>query len=504
MAIRKVRIESGVVVGQSAGTSYVSVFRGIPYAAPPTGDLRWRDPQPVTPWEGERPALTFSAMEPQPPKAEGSFYWKEYFPVYEECSEDCLYLNVWTSAVTGEERMPVFVWIHGGAFKEGYGHTMGYDGEAYAAAGVVTVTINYRLGIFGFLADKELSQESAHHSSGNYGFLDQIAALQWVQRNISAFGGDPGQVTIAGQSAGGASVQVLSSSPLTKGLFQRAIIQSGGGLFALYEDPYLTLDEAEALDEVRTVLHVKDIAEARQLSGDELLKRQVNSSFWRRDNLPIVDGYVLTEDINAATYHDHHHRISYLIGSTRDEGIPMYQMDRVEYARRMREILGDRAEEYLALCPMDTEEEFKDFSSQLMQERLRIGTAAWCMLQNKLQRPPAYLYQFTHELPGEDHAGAVHSSEHWYVFRTFLRSWRRMTETDFRLAVNMSSYWINFAKTGDPNGEGLPLWPAFSGPDPEYMELGDIQRAKKLNLNPRERWSAELLQTEGAWKGKHR
>lgn len=500
MALRRVKIESGVLRGQVAGNSYVSVFRGIPFAAPPVGDLRWKAPQPVEPWEGERDASRFSPIEPQPPKPDGGYYQKEYFPMLEETSEDCLYLNVWTSAVTGQEKMPVFVWIHGGGFREGYSYTMGYDGEAYAANGVVVVTINYRLGIFGFLADPALAAESSTGSTGNYGLLDQIAALQWVQRNIAAFGGDPDNVTIAGQSAGGISVQILASSPVTRGLFHKAIIQSGGGLFALYDTPFLTAEEAMARNDLEHTLHVSSIEEARALTTEELYRLQMEGPFWRDGPFPLIDGYILTEDINAAAYRGHCHEIPYLIGSTQDEGLQLVLSDRKGFAAHMREVLGSKAEEYLKLCPLDSEKEFTAFRSQLMQEHLRIGTAAWCRLQNAQGRAPSYLYYFTHNLPGGDDLGAVHSSEHWYVFRTILRSWRPMNETDLRLTLTMSNYWINFAKTGNPNGEGLPEWKPYTAETPCRMNLGAAQVCEPVALNDREQWCVELMASEDGWK----
>lgn len=500
MAILRVKTESGAVVGLPAGNRAVSVFKGIPYAAPPVGEARWREPQPPAPWTGDREAYLFSKIAPQPDKAPGTFYHKEYFPIHEAYSEDCLYLNIWTSAVTGRERMPVFVWIHGGGFKEGFGHSMGYDGESYAANGVVTVTLNYRLGIFGFLADRELTAQSPHHSSGNYGLLDQVAALGWIQRNIAAFGGDPDCVTICGQSAGGISVQMLCSSSLTKGLFHRAIIQSGGGLHALLEKPLLTLREAEELDEVRTVLHVENVEQARRLSAEDLLRLELEGNFYRRDNLPIADGYFLKEDLNTAAYRGQLHDIPYLIGSTLDEGLPIWQMDRTQFAKHMSTVLGEKkAREYMALCPMEDEEAFHAFCAQLMQERLWVGTNAWCRLQEHLGRTPSYLYRFTRSLPGPDHPGAVHSSEHWYVFRTFLRSWRPMEEADFRLSMTMSGYWINFTKTGDPNGAGLPEWRPYTLKDCCYMELGNTQQLRPAELSPREAWSVEQMAREDGW-----
>ncbi|MCD8123666.1 MAG: carboxylesterase family protein [Lachnospiraceae bacterium] len=497
MAICKVTTTCGILRGQPAGNHYVSVFKGIPYAAPPVGPLRWRPPQPPEAWEGERDALTFSRICPQPPKEPGSFYWKEYFPIYEECSEDCLYLNVWTSAITGKEKMPVFVWIHGGGFKEGYGHTMGYDGEAYAAQGIVTVTINYRVGLFGFLTAPELAEESPCHSCGNYGILDQIAALHWVQENIAAFGGDPEQVTIGGQSAGALSTQILSCSPLTKGLFQRAILQSGGGIYSLYDTPFDTWQEAAAKDDLHQVLEVSSIEEARRLPAEEIARRQLKQPYWNRGYLPVVDGVVLPADPNRLVYEGCHHDIDYLIGSTRDEGLPTCTLNREEYRRHMEILLGEQAAEYLSLCPIEDEESFLSFRAQLMQENLRIGTSVWCRLQEVVGRRPSYLYQFNRSLPGNDHLGAVHSAEHWYVFRTFLRSWRPMEETDFRLSITMSSYWMNFIRTGNPNGSGLPAWSPYTEATPCRMELGDTQECLPLVLSPREKWQADRLIRQG-------
>lgn len=243
MALTIVKTEGGLVKGVPAGNQTISVFKGIPFAAPPVGELRWKAPQPVIPWRGTIKAYKFSAIPVQNRVLKGSFYQKEFYPIELPMSEDCLYLNIWTPARTDDEKLPVAIWIFGGGFNQGYANKMEFDGEAFAKKGCIFVSINYRLGLLGFLTHPELTAESAEHISGNYGIMDQIAAISWVKRNIAGFGGDPEKITVFGQSAGANSVMVLCNSPLTSGLFQRAIMQSTGGLsIRNYRDETLLAD----------------------------------------------------------------------------------------------------------------------------------------------------------------------------------------------------------------------------------------------------------------------
>jgi para-nitrobenzyl esterase len=436
MLEQPVRIEGGQVEGVAGRLPGVAVFKGLPYAAPPTGELRWRAPRPVVPWKGVKKADAFSRIAPQWVPPHGSFYQKEfqYEPDRIGMSEDCLFLNVWTPAQDASERRPVMLWIHGGAFLGGHGGELEFDGEALAGKGVLLVTINYRVGVLGFLAHPELSAVSETGTSGNYGILDQIAALRWVRDNIASFGGDPSNVTIFGQSAGAMSVQVLIASPLARGLFHRAVLQSGGGIHALHDNQPLALAERNG-PRVAAAYGVASIAEMRTLCAREIVDNAPRPDLGSKDPgaiqfAPNVDGNVLLEEASDAILHGAPRDIPLLIGMTAD-----------------------------------------DFTEGPgMHERLERAIFAWAELQLQQKRIPARLYRFDRRLPGDD-AGAFHSSELWYVFGTLDRCWRPFTAADRELSERMVRYWANFARTGDPNGEGLPEWPAYTGASRAMLHL---------------------------------
>ena len=438
-------VEGGQIAGKPASTQGVSVYMGIPYAAPPIGDLRWRAPQPVVPWEGVRDCSQPGAACVQTGQTPGTFYWKEFYQGGDpERSEDCLFLNVWTPAAgQADAHLPVMVWIHGGAFNHGYGHELEFDGEAIARHGAVLVTLNYRLGMLGFLAHPLLTAENGGKGSGNYGLLDQLAALKWVHNNIEAFGGDPSCVTVFGQSAGAGSVKALISSPLTQGLIQRSIIQSGGGLGGIIGAR--TLAEAEAfgqgiwdqaginsLDEMRA-------ADPEQFEDilNQFLSQQPAGTGLSLPYGPIVDGELLTAQLDETALAGGELDIPYLIGYTSDD---------------------------------------------LMPEVMHRAATDWSLLLERQGRQPAYVYRFARDLPGEDlemdpeHGiypmpGAFHSSELWYVFGTLDRCWRPMEQADYDLSEQMVAYWTNFARTGNPNGEGLPSWQSYTQALPEVHEF---------------------------------
>src|SRR5580704_13443021 len=319
-----VRVEQGQLSGVPGSTPDIRVFKGIPFAAPPVGDLRWRAPTPAADWAGIRKADQFSATCMQTPYPEGSLYRSEPQPV----SEDCLYLNIWTAAKSASDKRPVMVWIHGGAFTRGSGSTPVYNGENFAKKGVVLVTVNYRLGIFGFFAHPELTQESEHHSSGDYGILDEIAALQWVQKNIAAFGGDPKRVTIFGESAGSWAVNVLVASPLTKGLFQRAIGESGANF--------------------NKMTKLADL----EKSAEDIMKTQGAFSV-------NVDGWLLPTDVITIFEKGQQNDVPILIGSNADEGTafmpPKITVAAFEGTAKQR--FGANAERFLRIYPATSDEE---------------------------------------------------------------------------------------------------------------------------------------------------
>jgi para-nitrobenzyl esterase len=452
-----VRVEQGQLSGVQGTDPSVRVYKGIPFAAPPVGDLRWRAPKPAADWPGVRKADQFSATCMQTPYAEGSLYRSAPQPV----SEDCLYLNIWTAAKSASEKRPVMVWIHGGAFTRGSGSTPTYNGENFAKKGVVLVTINYRLGIFGFFAHPELTAESEHHSSGDYGILDEIAALQWVQKNIAAFGGDPKNVTIFGESAGSWAVNVLVASPLTKGLFQRAIGESGGNFNVMTKLADLEKSGARA----------GTIQDLRAKSADDVLKMTGGFSV-------NVDGWLLPTDVMTIFEKGQQNDVPVLMGSNADEGTafmpPKTTLTAFQATAKQR--FGDHADQMLKIYPATSDDEAWKASAALMRDTtFGLQMRTWARMQTKTGKSHAYLYYFSRVPPGplSQHYGAFHASEISYVFGTGDLGRRNWQEYDRKLSDVMSSYWVNFATTGDPNGKGLPVWPVYDEKKDLAMGLGD-------------------------------
>jgi para-nitrobenzyl esterase len=439
-----VRVEQGQLSGVPGADPAVRVYKGIPFAAPPVGDLRWRAPKPAADWPGVRKANQFSATCMQAPYPQGSMYYSEPEPV----SEDCLYLNIWTAAKSASDKRPVMVWIHGGAFTRGSGSAPTYNGENLSKKGVVLVTVNYRLGIFGFFAHPELTAESEHHSSGDYGILDEIAALQWVQKNISAFGGDPKRVTIFGESAGSWAVNVLVASPLAKGLFQRAIGESGANFNKM----------AKLADLEKSGMRAgPSIAELRAKSAEDVLKTPGAFSV-------NVDGWLLPTDVIAIFEQGRQNDVPVLIGSNADEGTafmpPKITVAAMQTTAKQR--FGARAEQFARIYPATSDEEAWKASAALMRDQtFGLQMRTWARMQAKTGKSPAYLYYFSRVPAGGEHYGAFHASEIPYVFGTNDIGKRTWQDADRKLSETMSSYWVNFATTGDPNGKGLPSWPKY-------------------------------------------
>ncbi len=435
------QVTGGKVQGVNSTTKGVIIYKGIPFAAPPTGDLRWKAPQDVLPWQGIKvadhfgPAAMQSARDHEHRTQIKNFgdvdYVKEFYEAGDpQFSEDCLYLNVWQPAKAKKgDKLPVAFWIHGGAFMGGFGYETEFGGDAYAQKGVILVTINYRLGILGFLAHPELTAESSNHVSGNYGLLDQIKALKWVRDNIAQFGGDPDNITIFGQSAGAMSVRDLLCSPLTKGMIARAIIQSGGGLSMGRNMGVTKLSDYEALG--KKIFGDKSLQEMRAMSYQEL---QTVFMKYCSDNKtflmlsPIEDNYSMIGDLESGIANRTIPNIPYMVGCTRDD---------MSFAR-----MG---------------ENFTNISSSLVKNGYK----------------PAYIYEFYRRLPG-DGAGAFHSSELWYMFGTLKNCWRPMTPADYKLSEKMVTYWTNFMKAGNPNGKGLTTWKPCTNGASDVMRL-DIE-----------------------------
>jgi len=478
---KAIRIEPGFVSGATAGENKdVRIFKGIPFAAPPVGELRWKPPQPVKPWEGVRLCADFGPWCPQPKPFIGHALGK--------LNEDCLYLNVWTAAKSADEKRPVMVWIHGGGCTTGSGSMAVYDGAELARLGVVAVTINYRLGPFGYLAHPLLSKESPQGVSGNYGHLDQIAALQWVRKNIAAFGGDSGCVTIFGESAGALSVCRLMISPQSKGLFHRAIAQSGGaygrnrrlrersGLMAPMETEGERIAAALGCDKAEDPL-----AALRAKSADELLAASDPAQGLYGKGIrfgPVVDGWTIPQDPGRMFEEGKQHDVPLMVGSNADEGTLFLSQMPVQhvagYKLMVRSLFRDSAEELLRLFPCESDDQLKAAFSRLTTVTAFVAPARLLAKDMGKKQSPAFLYHFTRVSPALKAVGmgATHSAEIQYVFGT-LRPPPAHVEKDREISKAMQACWVRFAKTGNPNGEGLPRWPAYSGATDEYMEFGD-------------------------------
>jgi para-nitrobenzyl esterase len=461
-----VRVDGGLVAGVQGPGSPVRSYKGIPFAAPPVGGRRWKPPAPVIPWDGVKQADRFSDACVQDLQR-SRLPWTEEFMHQGRASEDCLYLNVWTAARGPEEKRPVLLFIHGGGLREGSSAIVTYDGEALARKGVVAVGINYRLGPIGFLAHPELTRESEHGSSGNYGFLDQIAALKWVQANIAAFGGDPANVTIHGQSAGARSVAALMASPLARGLFARAIVQSGAPRQQPGPPGGQTLAEAEKAGlAAQKALGVGSLAEARTLPAE----RFVGPELGRMNG--IQDGWVLppADRQNAV-------QVPVITGCTAND---MYTTDEdakltVEtYEAEARKLYGENAKSFLELYPVGAGADAFSAKLDAARDRARVSVFLWAERQKK-KSGSVYTYYFDRAIPWPQHPefGAFHTGEIPYVFHNLDKLDRPWEPVDRTVADRISSYWVNFAAKGSPNGEGLAEWPAFDASKAATMRLGE-------------------------------
>ncbi len=474
-----VKTNAGMVSGTTDAEGDVHIFKGIPFAAPPVGELRWKAPQAVQTWGGVKKCDAFSASPVQNKPTPFMMYTPEFLIPPEPISEDCLYLNVWTAAKSVKEKRPVIVWIYGGGFVSGGSACAIYDGESLAKKGVVFVSVNYRVGVFGFLAHPELSKESNGKASGNFAFLDQIAALQWVKKNITAFGGDPDRVTIAGQSAGSFSVNALMASPVAKGLFQRAIGESGAMFSA--DGRALTLKAAEENGEkFMEAVHANSIEEMRKMSAEDLQK--ASGSF---SSGPVIDGYVLPANVYSIFDGSKQNDVPLLTGWNGDEGFSFGKDPSPdEYKANALKQYGDLAGEFLKIFPGNTPEEIKKSAFASGRDNIFSWQAyTWARMQSSKGKNKAYLYQFNHISPGEEKYGAFHTSEVPYALHT-LHEWNELwTDDDKKLEDIISSYWVNFAATGNPNGAGLSEWDAFDINKDAVMVLNvDEQQSKPISV----------------------
>lgn len=475
---KPVKTASGVVSGTAGRNAPISVFKGIPFAAPPVGPLRWHAPMPAAQWPGVRKSDAFSPSCIQTIVTEKK-PWTYEFMAHGEVSEDCLYLNIWTPAASPSARRPVFVYIYGGGNVEGSGSVPAYDGEGLASKGLVVVTFNYRVGVLGFLAHPDLNRESSYHGSGNYGLLDQIAAVRWVHDNIAAFGGDPDRITVAGQSAGASGVHSLTASPLATGLFHRAIADSGTGVGGAR-----TLADVEA-DGVRfaTAKKANGIAELRALPWHEVVVSVPGLRF-----APVPDGYALPAAVREVFAAGKQNDVPTLTGINADEGgaVPHPSATLESFQRDARQRYGASADEFLKLYPAATDEDAKRAHNDSARDRARATLYVWAVDRAKTAKTNAFTYFWTHTLPGPDadQYGAFHTSEVPYVLNTLSMSNRPFTAKDREIAATLSSYWANFAATGNPNGTGLPQWPAVSKDAPQTMEVGDGFRPIPIAATP--------------------
>ncbi len=498
-----VQIATGKLSGVRGRDAEVTVFKGIPYAAPPVGALRWKAPEPAVNWSGVRQADHFGAVCPQ-----------AKLPVLDDGSppimdEDCLTANVWTAAASSNEKRPVFVWIYGGGFSEGTGAEPEFDGEALARKGVVVVTFNYRIGPLGFLASPDLDSESGHDASGNYGLLDDIALLKWVKANIAAFGGDPDQVTIGGQSAGAGSSGFLSMSPLAKGLFKRAILESHARYPRDLELRYLSVSyRTKAAAETAGQRFIADhgghtAADLRalpwqQLVAGNVLDMDVDTGSAAKPPLfrPVVDGWVLPHDYEETYRLGTQNDVSIIAGNNKDEtgavpetafailrntaadkrpGMPHTSVTLDGFRAAAKAKFGPMADEFLKLYPASDDDEAARQNNASVRDNSRISTYLWGTQWSRANKRPVYTYFWTHALPGPTHdrLGAFHGSEIPYVFNSLDALKLPWTADDRKIADVMSSYWANFIKTGNPNAAGLPDWPGYDAQKPQVMAVGD-------------------------------
>lgn len=470
MAAEVVQTDKGAVQGTTSTDSKVRIFEGIPFAAPPVGDLRWKAPQPVASWSGVRKATEFGARCMQT-NVFGDMVFRDKGP-----SEDCLYLNVWTPAKSADANLPVMVWVYGGGFVAGAASEPRQDGEELAKKGVVVVSMNYRLGIFGFFALPELAKESGHNAAGNYGLLDQVAALQWVQRNIAAFGGDPKNVTIFGESAGSFSVSALMASPLSKDLIHRAIGESGAFFGGTLAAKSLAESEQAGAKFARQSLGTDSLAALRAKPADDLLKSTKGGANAFRFG-PNIDGYFLPESVPAIYASGKQAHVALLAGWNADEG-SYHSIFRKEaatpqnFANWAHTRFGDKAEEVLKLYAANNDEQAKRAAQDLAGDQfIAFSTWKWLQMQLETGGSPVYRYKFEDAppLPSDgsetESRGAYHSAEIEFVFEALPSKKLPWRPEDRKLSDEMSSYWTNFAKRGDPNGDHLPKWPRYDKQD---------------------------------------
>ena len=443
-------IQGGQIKGVETATKGVVVYKGIPFAAPPVGKLPWREPQPVVPWKGVKIANAYGAAAMQITWDPQSFYGREWRASGSvPFNEDCLYLNIWTpSAGEKNKKLPVAMWIHGGGYREGFAFEPEMDGgEEWALRGVILVSVTYRLGVIGFFSHPLLSAESPHGVSGNYGLMDQAAALKWIHDNIEQFGGDPNNITIFGQSAGAGSVQSLCASPISKNMVSKAISMSGGGLSNAR--PGIPLDTAQLANK-KFMDHFgkATLDDMRALSFDELIQlsqKYTDATKTRVGWSPVIDNYFLKKTFTDAATAKEIADIPYMIGFTAND-------------------LGDMTK----------------------------PVSDFCALRSTQSSKPAYAYLFQRQLPG-DSSGAFHSSDLWYIFHSMKHSWRPFTEGDKALSDQMVDYWTNFARYGNPNGKSGDVWKPYTTQSPQFLVMDADNNKAQLMMTSSPQYKGNVM-----------
>jgi len=466
---------AGKVAGFKEGN--INVFKGIPFAAPPVGELRWKAPQPIKPWSGVKDCIQFAASPMQFDPVPFMCWSEEFLIPKKPIDEDCLYLNVW--AKNTATKKPVLVYIYGGGFVSGGAGCAIYDGKEMAEKDVVFVSINYRVGVFGFLAHPELTNESGYGASGNYALLDMIASLKWVKENIAAFGGDPNQVTIAGQSAGAFAVNHLCASPLAKGLFKGAIAQSGGSVLTSALRPTTSLQQAENMGlDFAKKLNARSIEDLRKLSAQNIFNAKQGLTY------PIEDGYVLPSSIADIYANGKQNDVALILGWNLDDKVTGPPVKAEAYKQQLQKQFGTNADKVLQYYPATN-----DVIAAASQDNLSrdgffgVQGYAWANAQLLKGKSNVFVYNFNRKLPSYSAAsnfGAFHTGEVPYVFnnlKTVNRPWEAI---DIQLADQVSNYWVNFVKTGNPNGTNLTIWPAYNTQKEQVLIINKQTEAKLM------------------------
>jgi para-nitrobenzyl esterase len=486
------RVQQGELAGTTSAQG-VHSFKGIPFAAPPVGELRWRPPAAPKSWTGVRPAMEFGSSCMQNLSRE-RLPWTKEFMVQNDASEDCLFLNVWTPSLSATSKLPVVVFLHGGGFNEGSGSIAVYDGEDLAKKNIVVVTINYRVGIFGFFAHPALTAESPEHSSGNYGILDQIAALKWVKLNAQAFGGDPSKVTVWGQSAGAMAVACLVASPLAKGLFRSAMADSAISHSGSLARPIKEAEaQGEAFAKTKGAASIRDL---RGMAAKDLMASAPRSS-------PVIDGWMLPDNpvklMEDGPDTDVPLITGYVAGDGGSAGRPVRTMK--EFEQRVQSAYGEFAPELLKLYPVNQDSNANAVWEELGQEKNRASMYEFASRRSKTHKAPVYTYFFDRAIPWPQHPeyGAFHTSELAYFFDNLQQMDRPWEEKDPEVSRITSAYVVDFVKTGRPEGAGLPAWPAVRG-QAETMRLGSAFGPMKVtdSTAKQELWHRILLSPQAA------